>query len=124
MATSTSTTNSLFCETPGFQPFITGKEICASLKTVSLHIEAIIPKERNALEVIFKSEEIAIEFGVKLVRRETGFWKLGSVLSRPHHVMWRGTSIKTRGTGDLRSNYKEKSPNFSPLLVEKQLGRQ
>ena len=57
-------TNSLFCETAGFQPFITDEEICLSLKTVSHHLDAVIPKGRNAWEVVFKSEEVA--FGLEV----------------------------------------------------------
>ena len=117
---------SLFCETAGFAPPITGEEICAALKMVAQHIEALIPKGRNTWEVVFRSGDVAtdvevtgivlrgrsIELGqrfpggtwvrVRGVPLDTAdltvqriFEDFGSVVSGPHHVMWRGTTIKT-----------------------------
>ena len=119
-------TTSLFCETAGFAPPITGEELCVSLKMVANHVEAIMPKGRNAWEVVFLSEEVAtgIEVtgitlrgrNIELNKRFPGgtwirvrglpletanltveciFENFGSVVSGPHHVMWRGTTIKT-----------------------------
>ena len=126
MTTETIKTTSLFAETAGFAPPITGEEICASLKMVANHIEAVMPKGRNAWEVVFRTEDVAtgIEVtgivlrgrSIELGRRFRGgtwirvrglpletadltveciFKNFGSVVSGPHHVMWRGTSIKT-----------------------------
>ena len=126
MTTETRRTTSLFAETAGFAPPITGEEICASLKMVANHIEAVMPKGRNAWEVVFRREDVAtglevtgivlrgrsVELGsrfpggtwirVRGLPLETAdltveciFKNFGSVVSGPHHVMWRGTTIKT-----------------------------
>ena len=52
-------TTSLFMETAGFAPPITGEEICVSLRMVAQHVEAIIPKGRNAWEVVLRSGDVA-----------------------------------------------------------------
>ena len=117
---------SLFCETAGFAPPITGEEICASLKMVAQHLEAVIPKGRNAWEVVVRSGDVATGLEVtglvlrgrslELSQRFPGgtwvrvrglpleagdltvrsvFENFGEVVSGPHHVMWRGTTVKT-----------------------------
>ena len=139
-------TTSLFCETAGFAPPITGEEICASLKTVAQHLEAIIPKGRNAWEVVVRSRDVAIGLEVtglvlrgrslELSQRFPGgtwvrvrglpldaadvtvqrvFEDFGEVVSGPHHVMWRGTTIKT-GDRTLKVKLNREIPqSFSTL---------
>ena len=116
---------SLFCETAGFSPPISGEELCYSVRKVSTHIEAIMPKGRDIWELVFKSEEVAtgVEVsGIALCGRNIelstrfpgGTWvrvrglpldttdtkvslifeHFGRVVSGPHHVTWRGTTIK------------------------------
>ena len=119
-------TMSLFMETAGFAPPITGEEICSSLRMVANHLEAIIPKGRNAWEVVCRAGDVATGLevtglvlrgrNVELNQRFPGgtwvrvrglpldagdltvrclFEDFGEVVSGPHHVMWRGTTIKT-----------------------------
>ena len=119
-------TMSLFMETAGFAPPITGEEICSSLRMVANHLEAIIPKGRNAWEVVCRARDVATGLevtglvlrgrNVELNQRFPGgtwvrvrglpldagdltvrclFEDFGEVVSGPHHVMWRGTTIKT-----------------------------
>ena len=61
MATSERVTGSaiLFLSTPGFQPFVTGEEICASLGPVVNHIDAIIPRGRDTWEVHITDTDVA-----------------------------------------------------------------
>ena len=61
MATSERVTGSaiLFLSTPGFQPFVTGEEICASLGPVVNHIDAIIPRGRDTWEVHVTDTDVA-----------------------------------------------------------------
>ena len=47
---------SLFCETAGFELPITGEEICNSIRPVSQHVEAIMPKDGNMWEIVLTSE--------------------------------------------------------------------
>ena len=93
-----SATTSLFCETAGFQPFITGEVICLSLKTVSHHLDAVIPKGRNAWEIVFKSEEVA--FGLEV----TGIMLRGRNIEHSQRFPG-GTWVRVRGipldTGEL-----------------------
>ena len=137
---------SLFCETAGFAPPITGEEICASLKTVAQHLDAVIPKGRNAWEVVVRSGDVATGLEVtglvlrgrslELSQRFPGgtwvrvrglpleagdltvrsiFENFGEVVSGPHHVMWRGTTIKT-GDRTLKVKLKREIPqSFSTL---------
>ena len=137
---------SLFCETAGFAPPITGEEICAALKTVAQHLDAVIPKGRNAWEVVVRSGDVAtglevtglvlrgrsLELGqrfpggtwvrVRGLPLEAGdltvrsiFENFGEVVSGPHHVMWRGTTIKT-GDRTLKVKLKREIPqSFSTL---------
>ena len=117
---------SLFCETAGFSPPISGEELCYSVRKVSTHIEAIMPKGCDIWELVFKSEEVVtgVEVsGIALCGRNIelstrfpgGTWvrvrglpldttdtkvslifeHFGRVVSGPHHVTWRGTTIKT-----------------------------
>ena len=126
MEKKTETTTSLFMETAGFAPPITGEEICLSLRMVANHLEAIIPKGRNAWEVVCRAGDVATGLevtglvlrgrNVELNQRFPGgtwvrvrglpldagdltvrcvFQNFGEVVSGPHHVMWRGTTIKT-----------------------------
>ena len=119
-------TMSLFMETAGFAPPITGEEICSSLRMVANHLEAIIPKGRNAWEVVCRAGDVATGLevtglvlrgrNVELNQRFPGgtwvrvrglpldagdltvrclFENFGEVVSGPHHVVWRGTTIKT-----------------------------
>ena len=46
-------------QTTGFAPPITGEEICVSIRMVAQHVEAIIPKGRNAWEVVLRSGDVA-----------------------------------------------------------------
>ena len=95
-------------------------------RMVAQHVEAIIPKGRNAWEVVFRSGDVATGLevtgivlrgrSIELSQRFPGgtwvrvrglpldaadltvqhiFENFGSVVSGPHHVMWRGTTIKT-----------------------------
>ena len=60
---------SLFCESAGFEPPVTGEEICSSIRPVSQYVEAIKPKGRNMREIVLTSEEVAtgLDFaGIKL----------------------------------------------------------
>ena len=146
MTTETIKTTSLFAETAGFAPPITGEEICASLKMVAKHIEAVVPKGRNAWEVVFRTEDVATGLevtgivlrgrSIELGRRFPGgtwirvrglpletadvtveciFKNFGSVVSGPHHVTWRGTTIKT-GDRTLKVKLTREIPqSFSTL---------
>ena len=139
-------TTSLFFETAGFAPPITGEEICASLRMVAQHLEAIIPKGRNAWEVVVQSGDVATGLevtglvlrgrNIELSQRFPGgtwvrvrglpldaadltvqhiFESFGLVVSGPHHVMWRGTTIKT-GDRTLKVKLDREIPqSFSTL---------
>ena len=50
---------SLFCETAGFLPPVTGEDICLGLAGISNHVEAVVPKGRNAWELLLRSEDVA-----------------------------------------------------------------
>ena len=137
---------SLFMETAGFAPPITGEEICVSLRMVTQHVEAIIPKGRNAWEVVLRSGDVATGLevtgivlrgrGIELSQRFPGgtwvrvrgipleagdltvrsiFQNFGEVVSGPHHVTWRGTTIKT-GDRTLKVKLTREIPqSFSTL---------
>ena len=62
----------MFCETAGFEPPVTGEEICSSIRPVSQYVEAIMPKGRNMWEIVLTSEEMATGLevaGIKLRER-------------------------------------------------------
>ena len=139
-------TTSLFMETAGFAPPITGEEICVSLRMVAQHVEAIIPKGRNAWEVVLRSGDVATGLevtgivlrgrSIELSQRFPGgtwvrvrglpldagdltvrciFQNFGEVVSGPHHVTWRGTTIKT-GDRTLKVKLTREIPqSFSTL---------
>ena len=139
-------TTSLFMETAGFAPPITGEEICVSIRMVAQNVEAIIPKGRNAWEVVLRSGDVATGLevtgivlrgrSIELSQRSPGgtwvrvrglpldaadltvrcvFENFGEVVSGPHHVMWRGTTIKT-GDWTLKVKLDREIPqSFSTL---------
>ena len=139
-------TMSLFMETAGFAPPITGEEICSSLRMVANHLEAIIPNGRNAWEVVCRAGDVATGLevtglvlrgrNVELSQRFPGgtwvrvrglpldaadltvrcvFENFGEVVSGPHHVMWRGTTIKT-GNRTLKVKLVREIPQSFTIL--------
>ena len=139
----------LYCETAGFTPPITGEEVCASLKMVATHLDAIIPKGRNAWEIVFLSADVATGLeitgivlrgrSIELSQRFPGgtwvrvrglplnageltirsiFDNFGEVVSGPHHVMWRGTTVKT-GDRTLKIKLRREIPQSFTTLEGK-----